>query len=168
MKFLDKVDTFLRNLSTFKFIVTITLSMFLCSYILDLLINIFNIKIAETNLSISQAPLIIEFLAVSIIAPLLETFLFQYGAIKILRKINILKNNNLIIILISALIFGLQHCYSLSYIIHTTILGIFLSYAFVVYETKKVSPFWVVCIIHSLRNFISFSIINILKIYNLC
>lgn len=166
MKLLTKMDNFLKNLSTFKFIITITLSMLLCSSILGLLINILNIKIAETNLAISKAPLIITFLATVIIAPLLETFIFQYGIIKILRKINILKNNNLTIILISSLIFGLQHFYSLSYIIHTTILGIFLAYAFVVYERKKTSPFWVVCAIHSLKNFISFSLIYILKIIN--
>lgn len=91
----------------------------------------------------------------------METLIFQYAIIKILRKINILKNCDLIIILISSVIFGLAHSYSLSYIIYATIIGVFLAYSFVIYEKKEVSSFWTVCAIHSLRNFTAFSLIHI-------
>lgn len=164
MKFLDKTNEFLKNLSTLKFIITITLCMFLCSAALGFFVDIFNIKISKTTLSMSKASLIAEFILLLLITPLVETLIFQYAIIKISRKINILKNNNLIIILISAVIFGLEHSYSLSYIIYATIMGIFLAYSFVIYEKKEVSPFWVVCAIHSLRNFTSFSLIHIEKI----
>lgn len=164
MKLLNKTDNFLKGLSTFKFVIAITLSTFLCSIMLSLLVDLFNIEIVETTLNTAQDPLISQFLIVVIIGPLIETFIFQYENIKILRRINVLKNNDLTVILISALIFGLMHFYSLSYIIHATLLGILLSYSFVVYESKKVSPFWVVCIIHSLRNLISFILLNIFKI----
>ncbi|MGU9538443.1 CPBP family glutamic-type intramembrane protease [Clostridium tepidum] len=166
MKLLNKVDEFLKNLSVFKFIIIITLGMLLSSTILGLLVDIFNVKISNVQPTFTQEHFVIEFLVAVIIAPLLETFIFQYGIIKISKKINFLKNNNLIIILISSLLFGLQHFYSLSYIVNTTFLGIFLAYAFVVYERKKVSPYWVVCTIHGLKNFISFSAIHIFKLIN--
>ena len=163
MKLLNKVNNFFVSLSTFKFIVTITVSMFLCSFILGVILDILGIRFSGTSSYTSQAPLVSQFILAVIISPILETFLFQKCLIKILRKIDILRRNNLMVVIISALIFGSQHFYDLGYIINTTIIGIFLSYSFVTYENKKISPFYVVCIIHSLKNFISFIIVCVLK-----
>ncbi|NFP92699.1 CPBP family glutamic-type intramembrane protease [Clostridium sporogenes] len=156
-----KINKFLKNLTYFKFILIITLCTVATSAILGVIDYFFYIE-PSANLVVSESNFISEFILVIIIAPLIETLIFQYSIIKFLRNFNILKNNNIIIILISSILFGLSHPYSLTYIINTTILGIFLSYSFVIYENKNESPFWVVCAIHSLKNFTSFVFIHFL------
>lgn len=156
MKFLKPLDNFLRKLSTIKFIIIITIATFIISAIFGSIVQILNIENSQTQLSISKAPYIVKLVAVGIIAPLLETLVFQHGIIKLLRKRA--KNNDLAVIFISALIFGLAHCYNVLYVIHTTLIGVLLAYSYIIYEDKKMNPFWVVVIIHSLRNSIVFVI----------
>lgn len=158
MKLLHRLDEFLTSLSVIKFIIIITSGMILGSFIFGVVsFVISNVFCGTETISVephlTQESFVTQFIYAVILAPLLETFLFQMCVIKILRKIN--KLNNSIVVIISALIFGLQHFYSLEYILNTTIAGIFLAYAFITYEKKKLLPFCVVCIIHSLRNFIS-------------
>lgn len=90
-----------------------------------------------------------------ILSPILETLIFQVGTIKILRHINKCKNNNVIIIFISAIFFGISHRYSLFYMFATFILGLLFSYSFIIYERKSQSAFFTVFWIHSFRNFIA-------------
>ena len=160
MKFIKKTDEFLKNLSTLKFIITITFCTFLVSLAFGCLVSILNVPISDTDV-ISNSSFIEQFIVTVIIAPLIETLINQYAIIKILRKLNILENRNLIIILISAILFGLGHTYNLQYVIHTFFIGILLAYSFVIYEKKESSPFWTVCAIHSLRNLTIFIIIQI-------
>ncbi|MCB2361671.1 type II CAAX prenyl endopeptidase Rce1 family protein [Clostridium estertheticum] len=162
MKFIKKSDEFLKNLSTLKFIITIAFCTFLVSLAFGCLVSILNAPISDTDVAISNSSLIEAFIVAVIIAPLIETLIFQYAIIKYLRKLNILKNRNLIIILISAILFGLAHTYNLQYVIHTFFIGILLAYSFVVYEKKESSPFWTVCAIHSLRNLTIFSLLSII------
>ena len=152
MKFIKKADEFLKKLSTLKFIITITFCTFLVSIALGSLSAILNTTISDTDVAVSNSSLIEAFIVSVIIAPLIETLIFQYVIIKYLRKLNILKNRNSIIILISAILFGLAHTYSLQYVIHMFFIGILLAYSFSIYEKKESSPFWTVCAIHSLRN----------------
>lgn len=165
MKLFDKINRFLTNLTTIKFIIVITSSMFLSSTILGIVIDLFGITSPDTDSFISKSALTSQFILAVVIAPILETFLFQNCIIKFLRKIELIRQNDLIIILLSAFLFGLLHYYDLGYIINTTVLGIFLSYTFVTFEKKNISPFFVTCIIHSFKNFISFIIVLVLEIF---
>jgi hypothetical protein len=136
-----------------------TLCTILSSAMLGLLSFIFNIEISEATSETSKSSMFLNFVVAIIIAPLLETLIYQYAVIKLLRKVKILKNNNYIIILICSILFGLSHTYSLSYVINTTIIGIILAYSFITYEKKGIPPFLIVCAIHSLRNLFSFVVI---------
>lgn len=101
------------------------------------------------NLSISN-----QLLFLVIIGPLFETFLFQHLVIIFFNKII---NNHIIITIISAILFGLSHYYSIFYMFYSFILGILLAYSYIIYfKYKKQSPFITVFIIHLLRNLIAF------------
>ncbi|MCB2291451.1 CPBP family intramembrane metalloprotease [Clostridium sp. CS001] len=157
MSYLSKIHNFFKNLSTPKFIIIMTLLTFV------ILIPFY--PILHFLSSISKTPnarplaypslFIYKVFVGCIIAPICETLTSQTLIIYLVCKIHKLKNNNIIAIFISALLFGLGHYYSISYMFQTFIVGILLAYSYVLYENKPESPFWVVSAIHSLRNFIS-------------
>lgn len=67
----------------------------------------------------------------------------------------------MIIAIISAFFFAVQHTYSGIYIIVTFFSGLVYAYSFLVYIEKRVSALLVVMGIHGLRNFITFIFLHI-------
>lgn len=90
-----------------------------------------------------------------VFGPLLESLLNQWAVIKLLRRTSYLRDRDIAIALLSAFLFGCMHSYSIIYVVYAFLIGIPLAYAFIVYEYKQKSPFWVVAAIHSLRNLVS-------------
>lgn len=91
-----------------------------------------------------------------VIAPLLETFIFQYLIQDyILKKIN---NAYLLACFISSILFGLSHYYSPEYILVTFLSGLLFSTLYLVSLKKNYIPFITVAISHSIYNFIGFCI----------
>ena len=82
---LNKVNDFLVNLSTLKFIITITVIIFSCSFVLGVFFDILGITFSGTDSYISHASLGVQFIFAVIISPVLETLLFQNCVIKFLR-----------------------------------------------------------------------------------
>jgi membrane protease YdiL (CAAX protease family) len=86
--------------------------------------------------------------------PLFETFLFQQLPFKIMQNWSLTTNRYGIYILLSAIIFGLFHWYSLQYMIFAFAVGLVLGYTYFFYcKTPKVA-FWSTVLIHGLRNLI--------------
>ncbi|WP_431357019.1 CPBP family glutamic-type intramembrane protease [Paraclostridium benzoelyticum] len=98
----------------------------------------------------------------SLIIPFIETFIFQYLAIGIIRFIKKIKDNNCLIIIISAIAFSLSHYYNVLYIFYSFIMGIFLAYTYILYGKKNYHPFLMVMTIHALRNTITTLILTFL------
>ena len=96
----------------------------------------------------------LKFIAVVLIAPIYETFLFQYLIITTLLG----KINTKWVIFISSFFFGLSHFYNFFYILNAFFVGIVLAFAYVNWNGKKQSPFLVVFLIHSLHNLLIFFI----------
>ncbi len=94
------------------------------------------------------------FIAVVLIAPICETFLFQHIIIKALLG----KINTVWVIFISSFFFGLSHFYNFFYVLNTFFVGTVLAFAYVNWNGKKQSPFLVVFLIHSLHNLLIFFI----------
>lgn len=91
-----------------------------------------------------------------IVAPLVETFIFQYAIQDfILRKI---KNAYFFACLISSTLFGLSHYYSPEYILVTFLSGILFSTLYLVSIKKNYIAFISVAIAHSIYNFIGFCV----------
>jgi hypothetical protein len=91
------------------------------------------------------------FLAV-ILAPLFETWFNQSLPFKLLQKVNYLKERTYLILLISALFFGITHFYSLFYIIYATLMGFVLMYGYMVRIKTDNRTFYLIAICHSIVN----------------
>lgn len=92
------------------------------------------------------------FLAV-ILAPLIETLIFQKWVYQLLSLVGWLKRNKILIIFISAVLFGMIHFYSLSYVIYNFFAGVLLMFAYIVRIDRK--PYWTVTVLHGLMNLFS-------------
>jgi membrane protease YdiL (CAAX protease family) len=100
-----------------------------------------------------------SWILVVIIAPILETFLNQWLPFKLMQKWSLTKNKYGIYILISAIIFGLCHTYSLQYILFAFSVGLILGYTYFFYSKTPKLAFWITTLIHGLRNLTTFLII---------
>ena len=152
-----KIDNYLKELSTMKFIINIVLLTFLAIIPFFPLFYLYEKYIGEMGgpIDVETATLIYKVLAGSILAPIIETLIFQCAVIEKLSSIRILKEKNIIIVIASAMLFAISHSYSYLYIFYTFIIGLLLAYSYLVYKKKNFSAFWVVFWIHCIRNTIS-------------
>ena len=89
---------------------------------------------------------------VVILAPLLETLLNQHLPFKLFQALNWTKNKYGLYVVVSAIIFGLCHYYSLRYIIFAFAVGLIWGYTYLFYSKSPGKAFWTTTLIHALRN----------------
>ena len=87
-----------------------------------------------------------------IVAPLAETAINQWGCLRLLEK---LKCRRDVAVVISAVLFGLGHNYSGSYIVFAFFAGLALAGVFVIEDARGGRPFLVTAAVHAMRNGIS-------------
>jgi hypothetical protein len=86
----------------------------------------------------------------SVVAPLIETALFQFAPVLLLRRR--LGVRWPLVLMASATLFAAAHTYSLHYIVFGFLVGLVLAYGFAVRDKPGDSPFVLVCTVHGLRN----------------
>ena len=125
--------------------------------LLDLVFTwiIFFIVFPNTSSGFEFASLKEKLLGILIVSPVLETYFIQYSCITLLRKII---KNDFIILIITAILFGLLHNYSLSYVIKGFGAGLIYSSEYLILEKKKEKPLLWVMVTHSLFNLVSFTL----------
>jgi hypothetical protein len=89
-------------------------------------------------------------LVASFVAPTLETALFQWIPIRLLRTK--LRLPWVPVLTTSAALFAANHLYSLGYVIFAFLLGLVLAYCFAVRDRPGREPFLLTCLVHGLRN----------------
>jgi uncharacterized protein len=90
------------------------------------------------------------------LAPLLETALYQALPIELLsRKTSFSWQAEVVI---SAMLFGAAHWYSWGYVLSTFLVGLMLAYGYVVRRRARGRPFFLVFLVHGLRNSISLTV----------
>ena len=95
------------------------------------------------------------FIAV-VFGPFLETVIYQFLPYVILSRISWLKKNPVFIIVISSLLFGLTHNYSVHHAIYSTMVGFFYMYLYIMRTGKH--PFYTVFILHAISNLVSITL----------
>ncbi|WP_133227976.1 CPBP family intramembrane glutamic endopeptidase [Mucilaginibacter psychrotolerans] len=85
-----------------------------------------------------------------IVAPLIETLIFQYAVIKLLKRIGI--RNFYLLLTIPAVLFGLSHYYNPLYIMAMFIGGLIMNYLFLYCQANGYKAFWWVALLHCLYN----------------
>lgn len=114
-------------------------------------------QIQDSNEAFSQYSGKEVFFISIIFAPIVETIIFQYLAFYFLN--NILKiKNNVIIIFIMSLLFGIAHHYNWIYVVMTFFSGAILNYCFVFFNKEKGLrfSFFITILLHSLYNLYGF------------
>ena len=110
------------------------------------------------NLSLAEI-----FILTVIIAPLIETFIFQYLIIEFLFRFKKIKVN--IIILISVLAFGCSHYYNLIYVLVMCVVGFIFASYYLYLKIKEIRyPFLYICSLHALCNFLVFILDDVLNL----
>lgn len=100
-------------------------------------------------------PVVAMFFMAVIVAPLLETALFQALPFWIFYRFATFRQHRWIMVLIMALIFGSQHYYTVSYILITTGIGAVLMYAYIIKWQRH--AYWNVVALHAIWNAIAFT-----------
>lgn len=96
---------------------------------------------------------VLDLLIAVIVAPLLETLLFQSLIIEIICKIIKRPRNNIYFaVMVSSLAFAFNHTYSLSYFIITLGAGLILAVAYYLGRYRKEGAIILVFLIHSIYN----------------
>lgn len=89
---------------------------------------------------------------VLVLAPILETYLFQHLPFKMMQSFSITRGKHGLYILFTSVIFGCLHTYSVSYILFAFTLGLVLSYIYFFYSNNLSLAFWSTALVHFLRN----------------
>lgn len=93
---------------------------------------------------------IIKFLAIVVIAPVLETYLINYYPIKILERWKV--HNRILLIIIPSIIFSLFHYYNLIYVFMAFFGGLIMnSYYIINREFSDKAIYWLM-LLHSMYN----------------
>ncbi len=109
---------------------------------------------SKSDTYIDDLSIVKKILLIVILAPLIETFLFQYLLIRpFLKKKS--KKIMMLGIFISALVFGLMHYFNIYYIVTMFVIGLIFGIFFVLGQTKFNRGFIVVFSIHSFMNGLS-------------
>ena len=162
--YLDLAEEYLRNSKRQHFVLLLTATLLgfyaftnLFFQFLIESIHLEDITIANT-LIINRKNTLIELISVVIIAPIVETFLFQQLSYEILNRIKLFHGNSNRIITISGLIFGLSHLYSLYYIIYTFVIGMVFMYFYISRIKHDTKTFLLICTSHSIFNLLIYII----------
>jgi hypothetical protein len=139
-----------RNALSFILVMTfISFAVFIAS--LPLLFFL-NSKFPAQNIQENYGKFEFFILAV-FVAPVVETFLFQFIPIETLQK---KVNSKFIIAIISALLFSISHLSSYTYAFSNLLGGIVLAYTYIISTQKKYPAYLCTATVHSLRNLIVF------------
>jgi uncharacterized protein len=94
------------------------------------------------------------FIEAIVLVPLLETFVFQKLVIdfstRILEKFK--KETFIIPIIISSILFSVEHIYNLIYFFNGLFMGIIFAFCYKIITLRKENPFIIVTVIHSFVN----------------
>ncbi|HDR4441517.1 hypothetical protein BK720_01080 [Bacillus thuringiensis serovar brasilensis] len=152
----------MRNINIFFTKLTIPQFIFVMTILSFLLPALPSITLGGLNENpIEKSSIASQIINGSIVYPLLETIIYQPFLFWALRRNFFLKENDYLIILVSASIFGISHAFGIAYILYTMLLGLIFSYTYWIYEEsdKKLfifkRSFWIVFSIHSLHNLLT-------------
>lgn len=90
-----------------------------------------------------------------ILAPIIETVLFQSLPINIIKK-SVKWKTNILAVTVSALLFSLAHLpYSFWYFLLMIPPGLLLASTYIIFKQRRESAFWITASVHSLWNLIA-------------
>ncbi len=159
MSILDHLVHAFRNATIVK-VVLVSIGLL---QLISLVFAFMTVYLDHLNIWFSDPPLFIDrpgwsrFITGVVIAPVIETYIFQVIIYKVLRRSRFFRHNVRYIILVSAFLFGIAHCYHLFYMIGIFLSGIVFMAAYLSKLDDKKKAFWLVVLIHALANAMTIS-----------
>jgi uncharacterized protein len=149
------LDSYLKSVKRPLFVVFLMTSSVIVAIIFNYLFGLIVEKdIIWLRFPSEEKNILLRIIAGIIIAPLLETILFQTLPYVLLNKVRYFSGRDNLIIIISAVFFGLNHFYSLFYIIYAILIGLIFTYFYVVRIKDDKKTFYLIALCHSLFNLI--------------
>lgn len=143
-----------------QYFIIIFLIYFSFKFITSVIANYFDPTLTDSSLK--NESLLAKFIIIVVIAPVLETIIYQFAIIEIGFK---LKLPAILSIIISSLAFGISHSYNLAYILVTTIVGFILAYYYTALRSQNYTNRVVfVILLHFSGNLIAFLNNNIFHV----
>jgi uncharacterized protein len=152
----ERIKTKLIRVNRFVFILTIVGALLLIKYLFIYIykfIEVFDIVLYPFPINAGKIRI---FFIIIFIAPVVETWIAQSIPYTFLNKVRYLKERSYLILLISALFFGLNHFYSLFYMVYGFLIGIVFMYGYMVRIKTDDKTFYLIAICHSLGNLVIF------------
>ncbi len=151
---------FFYNISFVKFIVLGWIILILHWITFGSIILLFDINaysITDANERIG----VIDYFFTIVCTPIFETLIFQKLPYWGLSKLKFFKNNIIFICLISSIIFGALHYYSITYMLFALIIGMVFMFGYICRQGK--ASYWTIVLLHSLYNLtlVSISLVEI-------
>jgi uncharacterized protein len=125
-------------------------------YFLNWLNNILGIKFQGDDFP-KMTPLLKASIII-IIAPFIETIVFQYVPIQITRKF--ITQKKWVVISLSALLFSIFHIYNITYFFMALIGGLLMGTFYHIAEYKKKSPILFTFLLHAFYNMYGYLFVN--------
>lgn len=140
------------RLSIIKSLILLILSIYFFELVIELLSHIFPITPPHNEAKYS---LQLTIIIVCVLAPIVETYIIQYLVYDILGEK--LKKKIICLCLISGIIFGLFHYYSIEYIVAATYVGFCLQLWYILLARRhgKLKAFFCITGVHALNNTIA-------------
>lgn len=155
---LMRLHNYLKGLTPVKYIITILIMKVLFNLLITPIGILYTTNIGSVGGPIENSVPNLEMLITGVIvAPIIESFIFQLGIIRVFQDLLKIKNKK-VIILISAIIFAAQHWYSPLYILLMILPGIIYAYTFIIYDDKGYHPYLMIVVIHALNNLATLSL----------
>jgi uncharacterized protein len=151
-----KINTRLRSINRVAFILILITTLLLVKHLFNFIYGfIEGSDIIWSPFPREEEKVVLFFITV-IAAPLFETWFCQSLPYSLLNKVNYFKERVYLILLISAFFFGVNHFYSLFYMIYGFLMGLVFMYGYMVRIKTDNKTFYLIAITHSLVNLITF------------
>lgn len=161
-----KIELFLKQIGFRKTLLILSLGQLALVLILSMAISLVDDSLTEISF-LEDLSLINIFLVSVLIAPIIETAIFQFAVIEVMAfTLDRMKYARLISVLISGLLFGFSHSYNVYYVLIMIVIGIFFGWTYTLitaWKSKKIG-FWSVTFIHALNNLTGFVLDDLIGI----
>jgi len=156
IELVHKINSKFRNASRLGFVIMLTSSLLTVTIGFNILYSYFSKWDIIWFPFPNDTDTVVFFVGAVIIAPLFETWFNQSLPYTLLNKVKYFRERSPLILLASAIFFGINHFYSMFYILFGFFMGLLLMYGYMVRIKTDNKTYLLIAISHSLINLTGF------------
>ena len=150
---LQRITICLNKLRGITFVLVITSLLYIVSFSSNMVLGFIKQKdLIFIDFHDNEKSIVLIYIVPLLFAPIFETILGQSLPYFLLKKVRFMNERSCLILVASALFFGLLHFYSLFYMIYAFLIGLVLMYGYMVRIYNNKNAFLLIAICHSILN----------------